>query len=272
MFSILVLVLGAQPSIPMPFPLPVNFSFGVCGMSPVGMPSCSASMAFVASKTNPLSTNCAHTSALQPLKCAPVHSCNTQIYVSNVDLFTPRSLPMNHPLSLLTPFLCTFDVSLTKRQCIYNTQARPQVTCSSQPGCSTSCKSSSLFQSVFARFQHRLDGVTNGTSASSPPNRGSSNVAVAAQNQNKNPPAPAHTAAAAAAAPVAGISWRHWDTDANAATDAYWWRLNNINCNLHDMPGARGCRQNSTITECQSICAANPACGGFLYYTKSKGT
>ena len=114
MFSILVLVLGAQPSIPMPFPLPVNFSFGVCGTSPVGMPSCSASMAFVASKTNPLSTNCAHTSALQPLKCAPVHSCNTQIYVSNVDLFTPRSLPMNHPLSLLTPFLCTFDVSLHK--------------------------------------------------------------------------------------------------------------------------------------------------------------
>ena len=40
---LLVSVAGAMP---LPFPLPVNYSLGVCGMDPGLLPNCSASMAF----------------------------------------------------------------------------------------------------------------------------------------------------------------------------------------------------------------------------------
>eukprot|EP00041_Stephanoeca_diplocostata_P026640 m.721300 g.721300 ORF g.721300 m.721300 type:complete len:409 (+) comp23013_c0_seq8:1774-3000(+) len=48
--------------------------------------------------------------------------------------------------------------------------------------------------------------------------------------------------------------------------EVYWWRLNNTNCNLHDM--SLTC-EGKTIDQCKTVCQNDPACGGFLYYTKT---
>ena len=48
----------------------------------------------------------------------------------------------------------------------------------------------------------------------------------------------------------------------------YWWRLNNINCNLHDIPSSVCSGLN--ISQCQHKCQHEvPDCGGFLYYSKT---
>ena len=47
-----------------------------------------------------------------------------------------------------------------------------------------------------------------------------------------------------------------------------WWRLNNTNCNLHDMTDVT-CKAGETIAACQATCEAHADCGGFLYYTQS---
>jgi hexosaminidase len=48
----------------------------------------------------------------------------------------------------------------------------------------------------------------------------------------------------------------------------YWWRLNNTNCNLHDMHDL-ACPSTHTIPQCQEVCDARADCGGFLYYSKT---
>ena len=52
-----------------------------------------------------------------------------------------------------------------------------------------------------------------------------------------------------------------------ASARGHWWRLNNTNCNLHDMPNL-SC-DGLSIAACQAKCEADVSCGGFLLYTKT---
>ena len=52
-----------------------------------------------------------------------------------------------------------------------------------------------------------------------------------------------------------------------ASTRGHWWRLNNTNCNLHDVPSL-SC-DGLSIAACRAKCEADVSCGGFLLYTKT---
>ena len=111
--------------------------------------------------------------------------------------------------------------------------AKITVKCSTSAGCDAGCASSALAQGVFARFEARLGG------GGAPP---------------APPVAPASAAAVAPQPATAG--------------GRYWWRLNNTNCNLHDLPGTR-CSTAGGPAACKKACEANPDCGGFLLYSKA---
>ena len=114
--------------------------------------------------------------------------------------------------------------------------AKISVRCSTGAGCDTGCAKSALAQGVFARYEARLSG---GGAPPAPPVALASAVA---------PPRPATTA-------VGG---------------RFWWRLNNTNCNLHDLAGA-GCSTAGGPAACKATCEAHPDCGGFLLYTHTGG-
>ena len=94
---------------------------------------------------------------------------------------------------------------------------------------------------VFSRYQARLSGPSQGPIKAQP-----STMAANEQPQNQNQ--------------------RNKQPQQNQTQ--YWWRLNNINCNLHDIPSS--VCSGLTISQCQSKCQHEvPDCGGFLYYTKT---
>jgi hypothetical protein len=117
------------------------------------------------------------------------------------------------------------------------------VECDPSPTCSQQCGQSTLFQGTLSRFAARLSG------GGAPPD------------------ASATTAAAAAAAAAAAIN-RVAIAASSPRASSTWWRLNNTNCNLHDMTDVT-CKAGEAIAACQATCEAHADCGGFLYYTQS---
>ena len=104
--------------------------------------------------------------------------------------------------------------------------AKVSVRCSSAAGCDPGCATSALAQGVFSRYEARLSG---GGGAPPPP------PAVIAQ---QTPP-----------------------IGAAAGGTRFWWRLNNTNCNLHDL---RDFSCAAGPTACKAACEAHPDCGAFL--------
>eukprot|EP01052_Picozoa_sp_SAG31_P020621 SAG31_NODE_1559_length_7882_cov_4.247591_6_plen_339_part_00 len=102
--------------------------------------------------------------------------------------------------------------------------------CSAQLGCDSGCAQSRFVQGVFARYETRLSG-------------------------GGAPPAPPGTDE---------VPTRQPDYD----QERFWWRLNNTNCNLHDMRDIK-CPKEAGVEGCKTACEAHPDCGGFLLYTKT---
>jgi hypothetical protein len=69
MSTTLVALLANYPTTPMPFPLPTNFSFGVCGVDPTLMPGCSVAVRLAAKINVRCSTaaGCTPSCATSPL-------------------------------------------------------------------------------------------------------------------------------------------------------------------------------------------------------------
>ena len=99
---------------------------------------------------------------------------------------------------------CTSSVGLA---------AKVEVQCSDKPGCDSGCAQSKFVQGVFARYEARLSG-----GGAPPPPPGAEVVRHGGQE-------PAHPEQPA---PILGDHEQR-----------YWWRLNNSNCNLHDMTDVR---------------------------------
>jgi hypothetical protein len=154
-------------AVPMPFPLPANYSFGLCGRLPPGisgMPGCTA-----------------------PVPLAP----------------------------------------------------KVVVRCSEMQGCAPGCKSSTLAQRVFSRYEARLGG--GGASPSQ------ATLPLAHTDTESSPPAAGTT---------------------STTKGPWWWVLNNTNCNLHDLHDI-DCSVAGGVRACKEACAAHVDCGGFLYYSKT---
>ena len=107
--------------------------------------------------------------------------------------------------------------------------AKVAVRCATAAGCDSGCASSSLAQGVFARYEARLSG-------------------------GGAPPPPPMVQ------PIVST-----DPAAAAKGQRFWWRLNDTNCNLHDLHSVR-CH---SIDDCKTKCEASPSCGAFLMYTKN---
>lgn len=167
-----VSVVGAD--IPLPFPLPAKFSFGLCGSDPTIMPGCLVDMTLAAQVT---------------------------------------------------------------------------VSCSTAAGCDPGCHTSALAQGALSRYAAALSGET-------------AQARPAGRVKDGGPSSEAHPVVARREARIDG------GASSPSSGPAYWWRLNNTNCNLHDMPNL-ACQANGTLDACKKTCAANADCGGFLYYSKT---
>lgn len=149
--------------------------------------------------------------------------------IAAVIVFT--TLPLPFPLPVNFSFgVCGFDPSLLPG-CATAMSLAPvvQVRCARADGCS-SCDSP-LFQGTFSRYAARLGGST----------------------ARHDPP------------PSKPVKAENIVEDGRQRT--HWWRLNNTNCNLHDMTNL-SC-DGLSVAACQSKCEADPSCGGFLLYTKT---
>jgi hexosaminidase len=151
-----------------------------------------------------------------------------------------HALPMPYPLPANFTFgACGFDPNVELPGCSSVLPLAPSVhvACSSLPGCipPTSCSASALFSEAFSRYGSRLS-----FGPYTPP---------------AHPPAPTSTLLQRAVAQA-------------SRSGTYWWRLNNTNCNLHDMHDL-ACPSTHTIPQCQEVCDARADCGGFLYYSKT---
>lgn len=130
---------------------------------------------------------------------------------------------------------CTSSVGLA---------AKVAVQCSSKPGCDSGCAQSKFVQRVFARYEARLSG--GGAPPPAPPpgakivHQGDQELAQPEQ--------------------ATRVLQDHGQR--------YWWRLNNSNCNLHDMTDVH-CAVADGPEGCKHTCEAHPDCGGFLFYTKT---
>ena len=101
------------------------------------------------------------------------------------------------------------------------------IRCSTEQGCDPSCQQSALSQGAFSRYEARLGG---GVSTQAP-------------------------------------NAKEWPVPQARKGQQYWWRLNNTNCDQHDLPGS--C-EGLSIMQCQSKCETTPDCGAFLFYSKTR--
>ena len=159
----------------------------------------------------------------------------------------PFPLPVNYSLGV-----CGMDPGLLPNCSASMSFAHTAtVRCSPRPGCSTACEASPLFQRVFSRYAARLGSSSVGTSDHHV------SRTVPPPSPNLTQPNPA-VRPSDPARPVATIE--------TSAGSRHWWALPNINCNLHDVPSK--CH-GMTIAQCQTTCANEKDCGGFLYYSKT---
>jgi hypothetical protein len=141
------------------------------------------------------------------------------------------AVPMPFPLPANFSFgWCGLDPTVLPGTCTTSVRlaSKVSVSCSTKPGCAPNCEKSVLFQGAFARYEARLGGGGE-------------------------------------AFPAAAIEQPERAVGKSKVNN--WWRLNNTNCNLHDVRNV-SCAT-LTISQCQAKCEASPDCGAFLFYSKT---